>query len=341
MNKTKHKGGKIYGEGNKGYVQDNRCIYKDPKTFCMFIDNTISFIEKITLYNTVSKKYIIDDVTKIQNILSEIVSNKNVVVKTFKGDEPKEQFFNEINANHRILKYLPNPLYHTIKPVISYKLKPIYALSIHYIDGTQSKNVSYHIFSEGCSTQILDYKFTQQSFNKFVKDIKSALDSVHSRKFFHNDIKPANMIYCANSDRFKVIDWELGAVLPKKPYKWTETGGKFFCHPLKLYLAGTPNMIARRMMSLYVLYGKETWVKNLKSFPTLKKLTAFSFDYILDNYGNLSTIELQQKFGPYFDNWGLAISIILLADKNKVKAPKDIVNELLEPFMPNLTGSHS
>jgi serine/threonine protein kinase len=326
-------GGKLLGEGAKGFVQDNQYTDKDPHTFHNYIKNVLDDISELTLYHSPSVTSRINKDDDVRHTLLEILKNTAVVVKTFKGDNPKNHFLNELKANERIINLFPDARYHTIRHVVQYNSTAVYAIEISYKSNSRVKNNTYHIFSEGCSIQVLDFKFTRQSFDKFVREVKVILDTIHSIDFYHNDIKPTNVIYCNKSNAFKVIDWELAETLPKRPYLWSETGSKFFCHPLKLYIAGTPNAIARRMMTFYVMYGKETWVKNLKAFGVIKSLAGASFDNILKKYNKLTTRQLQAKFGPYFDNWAFAVTIILLAEKNGVEAPKDVIDELLQPFM--------
>jgi hypothetical protein len=69
----------------------------------------------------------------------------------------------------------------------------------------------------------------------------------------------------------------------------------------------------------------------------LKSFGASSFDYIVNRYSNLSSLKLHNMYAPFYDNYSFALLLILLAEKNNIKAPKDSIDEKLAPFMPSYT----
>lgn len=328
-------GGKFYGEGAKGRVEDTRCIFKDTKTFCKYINDVLSSIEKITLYHTLSSKVTLSKKIDIMHVIGLLGKNDITLTKTYKQGsiDVKEEFTRELQANTEISKHL-KPMYHTLKPAFVYKSLPVNGVCMMYTVES-GLTPTYHLFTEACSTQPTDFKFTQTTFNKFVKEIKECLDSLHAAGWNHNDIKPDNMIYCARSNRFKVVDWGMSSSHKTKPFAFNETGTKYYNHPLMFYLAGIPAFVSRRLMAYSLLVGKHTWTKKLKTQDIVQSLSTSSFDYILSRYSKLNSKELHAKFAPHYDNYAFAITLLLLADKNNVKAPKDIVDKLLEPFMPS------
>lgn len=326
-------GGKVYKQGSHRYIEDTTCIFKDNKTFCRYIDLNINDITAITLYHDKSTKFEITSFSEITNVVGKLGQAKGTVTSTYKGKGALSLFLTELTANNTVLDILPNSTLHTITPVMTWKTKHIYGVSLTYTVESK-KPTSYHIFSEVCSSNILDYVFTQQSFNKFAKEIKDALDTIHHLKFHHNNINPNNIVFCANSNKFKFIDWTLSMILPNKPYHMKDVGTKFFTHPLKSYLAGVPKVIAIRLMNYSTFMGQYKWVKKLKAFHILQSFSSTSLEYILSRYNKLSSKQLHQQFAPYYDNYALGLTLILLAEKNNIKAPKDIVDELLKQFMP-------
>ena len=327
-------GGKFYGEGMKGYVEDAPCIKDDKKTFCKYLYDNEKDIQKMTLYNVNLKRIIVTDPSEMQQIFALLKKAKSIVAKTFKGNQPVEYFKNELKASKIVASTLPDPSYHTIAPAFIYKKMPVYGLVIQY--NSISKSKTYHIFSEGCSTQILDVKFDQKLFDKFVKDIKEGFDVIHKAGICHNDVKPDNMIYCPNSKRFKIIDWELASFFPKKPVEFNKCGTTLYNHPLKFYLGGLPSVVAKRLIGYSMLIGKHQWVKKLKSFDQVKAFAQTSLDHILKLHSDDTKNKIHKKYAKYYDNYAFALTIIFIADKHKLKPPTSLINELLQPFTPSI-----
>jgi serine/threonine protein kinase len=328
------KGGKFYGEGMKGYVEDAPCIKDDHKTFCKYFTDNQTDIAKVSLYNVDLKHIDVKEPSEITNILNMLKEAKTIVAKTFKGNNPVEPFKNELKASKIIASTLPNPDYHTIAPAFIYKKVPVYGMVIEYESAIKSK--SFHIFSEGCSTQILNVKFDQKLFNKFVNDIKEGFDVIHKAGIYHNDVKPDNMIFCPKSNRFKIIDWELASFFPKKPINFRKCGTTLFNHPLKFYLGGLPSVIAKRLIEYSLLLGKHKWVSKCKSYPLVKAFAQTSFEHILSIHADKTKLQIHKLYAKFYDNYAFALTIILLADKHKLNVPKELIDDLLAPFIPNL-----
>lgn len=326
-------GGKLYGEGAKGRVEDTRCIFRDTHTFCKQIDNELDAIERITLYHAPSSKLAITKKNELVKVIGLLTKSPKTATKTYKGSDPHTAFHTELKANQQVLDAL-KAVHHSIMPAFTWYQKPVYGLTIDYTQ-TSLKAATYHMFSEACASQILEFNFTQDTFNKFIKEIKEGLDALHAAGIHHNDVKPNNMIYCPQTNRFKLIDWELASSIPTKPYDIRSVGTSFFNHPLKFYAAGIPAFAARKLMAYNRLIGKHAWVKKLKALAIVQSLATSSIDYILERYSKLTKKQLHAKFAPHYDNFAFGVSILLLADKHKLKAPKHVVDELFRPFMPS------
>lgn len=326
----KHSGGKLYGEGMKGFVEDAPCIKNDSKTFCAFLHDQVDAFNRIILYDKLLHTKVISKQEDIVRVIEEIKKAKNIVAKTFKDPSSKENFLNELKATERVARSLDSK-YHTLSHGFTFKGMKVFGMEITHKEHHAS---SYHVFSEGCSVQILDINFTQAMFDKFVSDMKHNLDALHKVGLYHNDMKPDNMIYCSNSKRFKLIDWELSSSLPNNPPDYTKCGTTLYNHPLKFYLGGLPAIIARHstMYSLYM--GKHTWVTKLKSFNHIQTFIKSSFDFIIASETHLSKRQLHKKFYPFYDGFALALSIIFLAEKFKLNMPYDVVDELMGGFVP-------
>jgi len=322
-------GGKFYGEGMKGYVEDARCIKDDDRTFCRWLESNQDEITKAELYSNF-KKLTIDATAFKTKVVPLIRSSKNIVAKTFKGENPKDYFLNELRASKIVAKTLPDHTYHTVAPGFVYDGMPVYGLVLH-----KKETTTYHIFSEGCSTQILDVKFDQKLFDKFIKDILEGFDKIHAAGLYHNDVKPDNMIYCGATNRFKIIDWELAAKFSKTPTKYSQSGTTLYNHPMKFYIGGLPAFISRLLPSYSLVIGKHKWVKELKAWPHIKQFITNSFDFAVASNCHLTKEQLHKKFAPHYDNFAFALTILFLADKHQLKVPKGLVAKLMGPFVPS------
>ena len=68
-------GGKRYGEGVKGYVEDNECIKHDTATFCHYLQS--SSIETFTLYG-LNRHFLITDTNEIESIKKRLYAKNKL-----------------------------------------------------------------------------------------------------------------------------------------------------------------------------------------------------------------------------------------------------------------------
>jgi len=322
-----------YGQGAKGWVQDTPCAKQDPITFCSYMIETLGTIKKIILLgNNEKKKIYVTGSSGFTKVIDCLKDAKNIVTKTFLGRNAKTAFENEFRSNMVIINEM-NKRYHTLSPGFEWKDdEPIYGMIVVRNDDSRM----YHLFSEGCSTQVLNIKFNQRLFNKFIKDISSILDKLQAIGYMHNDIKPDNMIFCKNSNRFKIIDWELVTSVKEPPLKFYNSGNTTFNHSIRFYLGGLPSFVAKQIQSEYgVKRPKYEWVAKLSSFKELNLIMKTSFDYLLKRHNDDKDRKtLYKTLAPHFDKWAFAQMIILLAEKHGLKYPKEKIQEYMAPFLP-------
>ena len=79
-------------------------------------------------------------------------------------------------------------------------------------------------------------------------------------------------------------------------------------------------------IQLTVILDKKTyeWLFDLKTFNYIKKISLKSAEYL--SYHDL------KKLNNHYNMYSFAILILFLAEKNNLKFPSDLVNELLAPF---------
>ena len=328
--------GRRYGEGMKGYVEDCACMKSDDATFCAELRRLVADrdIKSLRLYWSPSGHLTVSGEENIKTVIDIIASRKRIVVKTFKGSDSdaRDGFQNEIRGFLKVGKILKSLKYHTISPGFVKDGHDIYGIIVERSD----RERTYHTFTEGCSTPVDELRFDSQiQFDKFVREIGEALEVMHTRGYHHNDIKPDNMIYCPNTDRFKLIDWELSGKFKDEPAIFYKCGTSLYNHPIKFYNGGLPVMVAKQLMAFTVArVEKHQWLKKMKSYRYITQLAHSSIDWIMMIDGDKSRRSVHHKYGPYLDNWAFAVTVIFLAEKHGLKVPEEKLRELMGPFLP-------
>ena len=312
------KGGREISEGYKGKTFD---LYNPKDNIDFFTKFKIAKPERIVLYGLNTK---IRTVNEYENILEKLKNNSNFIVKKFKRGNillgtAKFNFKKELNVIKKISSIYNDKLsyYTTIRPIFKYNDIDIYAISYGYY---------YFIFQEKCHNTVDNIDFTQKEFNKFIADIYESLLILQKNNFLHNDIKADNVIYCDN--HYKLIDWDLG-YLKYTHYKRfiNGSGGNFmFNHPIKFYNLGLSLFIYKFFFTFFKnLNNHNKWLYDLEEFKIISEKSIESAEIIIEK-------NKTKTLSKYYDMFAFAKLIICLAEKNKLKYPKDFVNKLLEPF---------
>ena len=310
-------GGKIYGEGYKGLVEDVRCIKGDINTLC----NDIKKYKIIEIYS-INKSFKINT----SEILDLIKDNTSIIVKKFKYIYINKNFFNnELEGFKQLIKIYGEKninKYTAIKPLFNYKGYNIYGLSSGY---------NYYTFNELCNKTIDKIKMDQNLFNKFIKDILKSIKILKKNKYIHYDIKPDNIMYCNN--RFKLIDWELSKKNKYNNISLFNSGTPIFNHPILFYICGLPYFLCMKYINLRKKLSNDkslNWINRLKNYKKYNKQTNENFKKIINL--NLSRKQLFKKYSKYFDSYAIALTIIYIAEKNNLTFPKKIINNLMKKF---------
>jgi serine/threonine protein kinase len=304
------------------------------KTFDVY-DNDKS--DKVNLYNVIKHLatdrillYGLNKVVKTRGekdkILKLLENKDNFIAKVFKRGNiilgnSKTNFKSEMKAIKDIANIFKEDLYKhtTFKPIFNYEGVDIYAISYRF---------NYFIVQEKCNTTLDKIDFTQEEFNKFINEIYESLLILQKNNFIHNDIKADNVIKCNN--RYKLIDWDLASKINNPNLSFAKgSGGNFvFNHPIKFYTYGIPIFLYKVMLAIFINYDKKTyeWLFDLKTFNNFKKISLKSAEYLLYHNHGLNKLKNQ------YDMYSFAIMIVFLAEKNNLKFPSDLVNELLAPF---------
>jgi serine/threonine protein kinase len=324
-------GGKIINQGFKGMVMD---VYNESKRDKKTLYSELKYgaPEEITLITIDGGKNIkIKGKEKIDNILEFIKTIKYTLVKkfiymSFLFGSKKHNFNNELMGYKKLINIFKEKInkYTTIKSGFIYKDRKIYGLIF---------NGDYYIFLEKCF-QTLDYiKFTQPQLNKCTKHIKETLDILRDHNYIHNDIKPNNIILCKN--RFKIIDWEASGEIKKQPKSVfsTRNGNFAYNYPLKLYNLGVPfavyTLIYNIELKVYKYKNKD--LEKLVLPKQIHKKIFNSFHLVLEHYKKIKKTD-KNYYVKLYDYYSFALTMIYLAEINKLSYNKTIINPIMEKF---------
>ena len=316
-------GGKIYGEGAKGYVEDIKYIKYDHKTLYNFLINSKS--KDVKLFGVHDGRYKI--IIEKDKLIKLIKNNNDLIVKYFKNNlwfitNNEFNFKNELTGFYELIKIFGNNIskYTTILPLTNINNIDIYGLSI---------DNKFFTFAEKCKYTLDKITLDEKKFKKLIDDILEVLIILRKNNYIHNDLKPDNMMYC--HDRFKLIDWELSRPIKSNPESLNYHGTMVFNHPIKMYVKGVPEIICKKAMDIsLVIRPNMKWVRKIKLYEIYKKRTMDSFDRIISL--NLSRKKIHKIFTKYFDAYSFALSLAYLAEKNNLEVPHKIIDKLMRPL---------
>lgn len=318
------KGGKTQRTFKKAAnTKDTQCIYNDKNTFCKYLTTVLDNVAAIHLYHNTSDDQTILLGSDAKELLTKLTSSQeSTFTKTFVN---RKSFEEELATIVTVVDLL-NPLYYAYVPIgsskVGIKQKPSYGLSIIY---KGKKKPSYHTFVAACDAYLDDMALTETQYKHLVGDLLEVVHAVNNKGYLINGLSHSNIGYFKEGNHFKLLDWQyLQKTIDSKKHK----GYMLYAHPLKSYLAGSPAVIAKKNMSLATLIGKNKWIRRLSSFELMNSFGKASFEYI----GDLKVSN--KKWVPFFDNYALAILLLIIAEKNNIKAQKVVIDKLIEPFIP-------
>lgn len=323
------KGGKTQRTFKKvSKVEDTQCIYNDKNTFCNFLTKVLDNVDAIHLFHKA-----VDDQTIVlgsdaKDMLVKLTSSKD---STFTKTFTNRKSFEEELATIITVVDLIDPLYHAYVPIVrpskvgsSGKMKPAYGMSVHY---KNKRKPTYHTFVDACDAYLDEMPLGDAQYKRLSSDLLEAVSVVNAKGYLINGLGHFNIGYFKDANRFKVLDWQyLQKVIDVKKHK----GYLLYAHPLKSYIAGSSSVIAKQNMSLATLMGKNKWIRRLGSFQVMSAFGKASFEYITQ------LRESNKKWVPFFDNYSLAILLLIIAEKNNLKASKSVMDKLIEPFIPTI-----
>ena len=325
------KGGKSISEGYKGRTfdvynenDDDNENQKDYNNFYSKFSNENP--NEIVLYSLNKTITIKDSNNKEkEQILSLLKHKTNFIIKEFKRGNlilgnGRYNFRNELKSIKKLATIYKDKLSHytTIKPIFKYNNIDVYAMSYDW---------KFYIFQEKCYKTLDNIDFTQNEFDKMIKDIYESLLILQKNSYLHNDIKFDNIIYCDN--KYKIIDWDISisGYSHNKSILRGNAGNFTFNHPIKFYNLGTTIFIYNFAYLIFKSLQKKSdkWIYNLESFKLIEKKAQESANILIETnkYKNLT---------KHYDMYSFAILIMCLAEKNNLTYSKEFINKLFAPF---------
>lgn len=290
------------------------------------------------------------DVINYTKILDMIKNAKGLLVKkfifiSFLFSSKKKSFNNELNGYKQLLQIFKNDIekYTTVKAGFTFNKKKIYGINF---------DDNYYIFLERCYDVIEDIKFTQKTFDKCTDNLIEALNILNAHDYIHNDLKPNNIILC--KDRFKIIDWESSNKINKQSVSIinTKNGNLVHNYPLKFYNLGIYLFMYNYIYNLEL--GTYDYLKGTTKHKQVFKIINENFSEVLKKSQELSLIEPKgtslkssknvksmtyeevkedkNYFMKLYDYYSFAVTMIYLAEKNKLKYNKKLIDPILAKF---------
>lgn len=275
-------GGKKLGEGAKGIAYD--ISSKEGGETLVSILQSMSRIDSIQVYTDSINPKPIEDIPAFIKKLDKL---EGYFVKIFKTSTgilrsyvPSEGFKEELDSIN------------TVASVVSAKYLPFSAIEkgIH-VKGSKD---FYALFGKKC-----DNRYTVSNPKQFVKDLLKCLIELNGAGYYHNDIKPDNIVQCGKI--YKFIDW--GNVTPNdfvRPGYAYKTS-----NPIKHFLTRGTLLGIDYLIGLSV---KQSWVLS-KSFRKKYNQVLVDLRYEVKHH---TKKELLDKFFNTFDVYSLGMTLLYI-----------------------------
>lgn len=279
------KAGKILGKGAKGTVMELTNLDNNDYD-CFFGKNYLyetkynnKEISSINLYNVnkdtlqIQVKY--QDKTDFLNFLEKTYKTDTTRVVKFFKDELA--FKDELIENTRVLSvYDVNA-----KNFITLEEGKDEDFSFSGFSISTSDKTSYFFISRKCNPNLFAYfgKYDikdnpdvqterKKKLVNFISDVLESLIIINGKNYYHNDLKPSNIVWCnktssENEKQIRLIDWGASKMVNITDINTLRyRGDPAFSSPMKMYLCypltSTIN-IPLQVLQYEILKGKKDW----------------------------------------------------------------------------------
>lgn len=329
-------GGRTYGEGVKGMTLDVPCIRRDANTLCAYVeklyggDHPVELC-KVTMHVSTTpssssssssqskKKYVLHGLEAWRMITETIPTNASkgkYIAKIFKGTEAAAGFKREVVSMHELVSVYKGHVreYTTVGGVSDGRGHMVIGMEIEMT--ASSSPTTYVALSKRCDKSAEKLHFDDRSALRFARDALQSLSILHAGGMVHGDIKLDNLIYCADDDKYKLIDWELAdttSILAARYLKHRKP--KNYASPLSWYTWGIDKYSSITIFMLYYFYKHAGWVLRGNSHSHIRDelwdvARSFKNFMLRPDISKLSRRTLLQRYAHTFDTFNLGIILM-------------------------------
>jgi serine/threonine protein kinase len=307
-------GGAIFGKGAKGRVMDLACV--DSQSFCHMLVSAMTDrgLPEITVYSLKDKQRRLDHEGSLQ-FLSALSVAEGLLVKQFtrSGTKAAANFNNEFEGiqtlhdvfgttgvlQHTTVAFLPNT--------------DTVGFSVNHRD--------YFVLNRKCGRDVGSLVVTLKLHDilKMMKDVLGTLDILARHDFFHMDLKLDNILWCPDTDRYTVIDWDHGLKRSQlermlvRDRNGDAYGSGLTASPIAIFL-DTGKTQATKYASAIAVYAYMNFIrKQSMSLAEARDFMAFVEKRIqIPVKALLTTHTLFRQYYRNFDVFSLGICLALL-----------------------------
>ena len=317
---------------NKPIGKGKHGIVYNLNEFNIINKNNIKNIELFSVKN--KDNLIIDKSQDINELFNYMHKTKNKIVKIFKTNRCfmknsylKNDFYQELKINKKILNIYKSKKYLTIYPIGKFKSVKL----IGSIITLNNDKKIYMIFGNKCENE--NFKI---NLNKYIIDILESIIILQKHNLQHDDIKIDNIVKCSN--KYKLIDW--GKVCSVKDLSISTIYG-IYHSPILLYLKGYKFidfilLIEKFNYNYNIVNSKKNknFLRKNKNFQDLLIKIKNEIKIIIKINENKKKLLNRYKFT--FDIFMFGIAILHLINKhnlnyNKYKPIIDKFTSLIDP----------
>jgi hypothetical protein len=303
-------------------IQDTLCIYKDKTTFCKYLASSLDKVVSVNLFHASNTFDVLNKDDAQTFLITMTKSSNKSATTTFTKKKDFLLHLEHVAFVRQNLDESHHPFIPVTKGSRTHTSKEVIGFSIDYVKGKST----YHTFQQVCDEYIDTMSLTSPQYTKMLSDVSTVTDKMHRKGYSVNGISHHTIGYFKAENTFKILDWQFLTLLSKKKHN----GYVLYSHPLKSYMNGATNLLAKRNVALGALLPKNRWVRHLMSYQIIKAYSKASMLYILETYKKKDYI----SFIPDFDKYSLALLSIFVAEKNNIKVPDDMITKWLSSFTP-------
>jgi serine/threonine protein kinase len=318
-------GGAFYGKGTRGRVMDLACV--DSQSFChMLVSATTDRgLPEITVYSLKDKQRRLTDQESLQFISALSVAD-GLLVKHFIRSASKAvaDFHNEFEGIRMLYNVFGTKGAHEHTTAALFPNSDIVGFSVDHRD--------YFVLNRKCGKTVAATTLKLHDVLKMIKDVLGTLDILVRHDFFHMDLKLDNILWCPDTRRYTVIDWEHGLKRSQlermlvRDRDGNAYGSGLTASPIAIFLHNGKTQLPQYSSAIIMYAYKNFFGKRFISLSDARKFMAFVEERVQEPVKALlatdpSRTSLFRKYYRNFDVYSLGICLALLVFTRDLPAP--------------------